>query len=301
VVADTHVTCRFRGPTLLRFVGADVRVTSPRSVVRAGDAALGEGAIGCLGVDRGLLVDPTTIALPERAVIEVVRDDDVACAEHPLGLSLTEDTDRSWWCSDGDAFVWGSYRGARTVVAHDSIQLVWDVVPHGDEAAPLIPSEFTTRPPRDVLGLVAGDSIVLRRLVSSPSGRTARYGDNIAFAGPDVPPFGAHPMDAPTPGPTTWDAPVIVASLVALRGAVGIQNPFFGKTHPGPLLIEGSVATRFRGLFAWEERTATGALRGSMGYPLVLRHDPSLVGLPPPGMPVTDGGAVRILSLVSVP
>lgn len=291
VAGTTTVTCRFRGPTLIRFDDHVVRVTSPRSVARPDDDALGGAAIGCLGVDRELLTQPTSIVLPERVVIEVVRDPVADCVDHPLGIARDEDDARDWWCTGGDAFVWGTYRGQRTVLAEDSIQIVWHLSPHDD-------GPVGARIPGDALGLIAGDSVVLRRPVGPTIRRVAPYGLNLAFAGPDLAPFGAYPLDAPTPSAVTWDAPRVVASLVALRGSVGIQNPLRGEQHPGPLRIEGSVATRFRGLFAWEERTATGALRGAMGYPLELRYDPSLLEIAPPGMPLTTaGGEVRILSL----
>jgi len=295
VAGTTTVTCRFRGPTLIRFDDHVVRVTSPRSVARPDDDALGGAAIGCLGVDRELLSQPTSILLPERVVIEIVRDPVSDCVDHPLGIAQYEDDAREWWCTGGDAFVWGTYRGQRTVLAEDSIQIVWDLAPHDDgPVAALIAG--------DALGLIAGDSVVLRRPVGPTIRRVAPYGLNLAFAGPDLAPFGAHPLDAPTLSAVTWDAPRIVASLVALRGSVGIQNPLRGEQHSGPLRIEGSVATRFRGLFAWEDRTATGALRGAMGYPLELRYDPNLLEIAPPGMPLTTGGGeVRILSLEAGP
>jgi len=291
VAGTTTVTCRFRGPTLIRFDGDVVRVTSPRSVPRPGDDALGGAAIGCLGVDRELLTQPTSIPLSERVVIEIVRDPVSDCVDHPLGIVQNEDDSREWWCTGGDAFVWGTYRGQRTVLAEDSIQIVWDLAPHDD-------GPIGARIAGDALGLIAGDSVVLRRPVGPTIRRIAPYGLNLAFAGPDLAPFGAYPLDAPTTSAVTWDAPRIVASLVALRGSVGIQNPLRGEQHSGPLRIEGSVATRFRGLFAWEDRTAAGALRGSMGYPLDLRYDPSVLEIAPPGMPLTTvGGTVRILSL----
>jgi hypothetical protein len=290
VLEGAAVTCRFRGPTLLRLDGPIVRVTSPRSVERAGDPAIGATAIGCMGVDRQALVTATPILLPPRAIIEVVRDPLEDCVDHPLGIGIDEDDTRDWWCTDGDAFVWGSYVGSRTVLAEDRIQLVWDVVPDLAHASGAGAAGAA-------LGLVAGDSVILRRPVGPVVRRVAPYGRNVAFAGPDLAPFGGYPDDAPTPSATTWDAPRIVASLVALRGSVGIQNPFRGEEHPGSILIEGSLAARFHGLFAWEDRTSTGALRGAMGYPLQLRYDPNLLDVAPPGMPLTAYGEVRILSL----
>jgi hypothetical protein len=289
----TTITCRFRGPTLIRLDGPVVRVTSPRSVERPGDDASGPGAIGCMGVDRQLLAHPTPILLPGRAVIEVVRDRQSDCVHHPLGIASGEDDVREWWCTGGDAFVWGAYEGRRTVLAEDNIQVVWDLRPRGgaDEA----------HRSSDALGLVAGDSIVLRRPVGPTIRRVAPYGLNLLFAGPHIPPFGAYPADAPTSEATSWDAPTIVASLVALRGSVGVQNPLRGEQHPGPVRIEGSLATRFHGIFGWEDRTATGALRGAMGYSLELRYDRNLLDVTPPGMPLTAGGEVRVLDLAGVP
>jgi len=289
ISAGTTITCRFRGPTLLRLDGPVVRVTSPRSVERPGDEVTGPGAIGCMGVDRQLLSHPTPILLPDHAVIEVVRDRQSSCVDHPLGIASGEDDVREWWCTGGDAFVWGSYEGRRTVLAEDNIQVVWDLRPQdGPDGA---------HRSGDALGLVAGDSIVLRRPVGPTIRRIAPYGLNLPFAGPHIPPFGAYPQDAPTSDASGWDAPTIVASLVALRGSVGIQNPLRGEQHPGPARIEGSLATRFRGIFEWEDRTAAGALRGAMGYPLELRHDPNLLDVTPPGMPLTAGGEVRVLDL----
>jgi hypothetical protein len=290
VAAATTVTCRFRGPTLIRFDGQVTRVTSPRSIARAGDDLLGEGAIGCMGVDRQLLVQPTPLLLPDRAVIEVVRDPLSECADHPLGIALDEDDTRDWSCGDGDAFVWGTYGGQWTVMAEDRIQIVWDLQPDGT-------IEQGAHAPVAVIGLIAGDSIVLRRPVGPAIRRVAPYGLNLAFAGPNVPPFGAYPEDAPTDSARTWDAPRISASLVALRGSIGVQNPLRGQQHSGSVRIEGSVATRFHGLFAWEDRSATGALQGAMGYAWELRYDPDLLEVTPPGMPLTAGGAVRILDL----
>ncbi len=286
LAAAVDVTCRFRGPTLIRFDGLSVRVKSPRSVVRAEDEDDGEHAVGCLGVDRNLLVAPTTIVLPARAVIEVVADTHTDCARHPLGLETGEDAEREWWCNGGDAFVWGAYRGARTVMAHDNIQIVHDVT-----------REVSGPDGRDVLGLVAGDSVILRRPVGRPVRRVAPFGTNIAFVGESIPPFGDHPLDAPAVTATTWEDAMVTAGLVALRGSIGIQNPFGGQVHGGPLRIEGSLASRFRGLYRWEHRTATGALSGETGYQLELRYDKRLLDIAPPGMPVTAGGAVRFLAL----
>jgi len=289
VLGDAPVTCRFRGPTLLRFDGATVRVRSPRSAPRAGEMLESAARIGCMGVDRSELVDVVAITLPDRAIIEVVRDDDASCLVHPLGVAHGEDGLTDWLCDGGDAFVWGRYRGARTVLAEDAVQIVWDLEP-GDATMPAPHSDG------DVLGLVAGDSIVLRRLVG-PESWTAFYGTNVASVGPWMPPFGAFPLDAPTSGPSRWDSPRVVAALAALRGTVTIQNVFRGEVHSGELTIVGSVASRFTPSLAWEHRSTSGALLGATGYRAELRYDPRLDRTPPPAMPMIDGGRVRILEL----
>jgi hypothetical protein len=288
VAAGVDVTCRFRGPTLLRFDGTRVRVTSPGSVPRAGDATDPSSAFGCLGIDRSMLDGVVELVLPERAVIEVVRDDLRDCVDHPLGLTREEDFSRDWWCNGGDAFVWGRYRGARTVLAEDSVQIVWDLEP--GEASGGAPGAD-----EDLLGLVAGDSIVIRRPVTRPVRRVAPFGLNVAFAGPDIPPFGSFPQDAPVASAVTWDAPRIVASLAALRGSVTVQNPFLGVESPGPLSVEGSIAGRFSGVYAWEVRATNGVVLGRMGYPIAFGHDERLTRVAPPAMPVTDGGRMRVL------
>lgn len=287
VRGDAVVTCRFRGPTAIRFVGTGIRVRSPLSVPREGESATTLDAVGCQGVDRDLLADMTSIPLPQDAVIEVVRDASSSCLVHPLGIP-DEDAERPWACADGSAFVWGRYLGRRTVLAQDHIQVAWDLEP-GDASGPVGLDEG------DLLGLVAGDSVVLRRTVGRPIRRIAPLGPNIAFAGPGLPPFGDHPEDAPAPTATTWDRPRIVASLAALGGSVTLQNPFRGQPHAGPLVIIGSVAARFPGIFAWEERTSLGALVGATGYPLEIHHDVRLLTDAPPLLPITDPSRVRVI------
>lgn len=260
--------------------------SSPLTAAAAGTVS--ERSVGCLDVDLATLDAFVAIALPEQAVIEVVRDERPGCVGHPLGIPPGEDADRSWSCAAGDAFVWGRYAGRRTVLAEDDIQIVWDVEP-GDAAAPA-PLERG-----DLLGLVAGDSVVLRRPVGRPNRRVAPLGPNLPVFGPGLPPFGAYPLDAPSEVPVTWDRPRIVAALAALRGSVTLQNPFLGQQHPGPLEIVGSVAARFPGVLAWEERTSTGTLIGETGYPAVLRYDRRLLLDAPPLLPMTDGGGLRIL------
>lgn len=285
VRGSAPVTCRFRGPTVIRFDGATVRVRSPLSAPHPGDG--GGDAVGCMGVDRDLLDDFTPIALPSDAVIEVVRAASSACAAHPLGLGV-EDVDRPWACDAGTAFVWGRYRGRRTVLAEDHIQIVWDLEP-GDA------TQAVARAGGDLLGLVAGDSVVLRRPVGRPIRGIAPLGTNVAFAGPDIPPFGGYPWDAPSATAVTWDRPQVVASLVALRGSVTVQNPLLGQPHAGPLVIEGSLAARFPGLFAWESRSSTGTLIGETGYDVVLRYDQRLTSDAPLLLPITDLARLRIV------
>lgn len=282
----TPPTCRFRGPTLIRFAGADVHVQSPRSAPRPGDAASPDRAIGCLGVDPSVLVDGATVTLPDTAIIEVVRDDRADCVAHPLGIPLDEDTERGWWCASGDAFVWGRYDGSRSVRAEDNVQLVWDLEPADAQVED-----------RAVLGIIAGDSVVLRRPVGRPLRRVAPFGRNVAFAGPGIAPFGDGPGDAPTSIPATWEAPRITAALVALRGSVTIQNPFRGQPHTGSVRIEGSVASRFPGVFAWEITNRRGSVVARTGYALDLVDDPALRRSPPPGMPGLRGFPLRVEEL----
>jgi hypothetical protein len=291
VLAGVTVTCRFRGPTLLRFDGPRLRVKSPRSAPRDGEVVSQESSIGCMGIDRMDLVDVVTVTLPDRAVIEVVRDEVHDCVDHPLGLGRTEDAARDWWCNGGDAFVWGRYRGGRTVVAQDSIQIVWDVEP-GDAAWSGPPG------PEDLFGLVAGDSIVFRRPVARTGRRGPPFGSNVAFAGPGIAPFGSYPEDAPVESASTWDSPRVVAALVALRGSVTLQNPFTGLEAPGTLVITGSVAGRFKGVFSWEEVGTNGSVLQRMGSPVEFIHDERLRHVAPPATPITGGGRMRVVDRV---
>jgi len=280
-------TCRFRGPTLLRFDGHAVRVTSPLSVPQPDDGAAVEAGIGCVGVDLATLASPTSVVLPASAVIEVVDAD--GCNEHPLGIGVLEDRDRLWRCDAGDAFVWGRYLGSRTVLAEGSVMLLWDLEP-GTASAAIDPNVSDA-----TLGLVATDSIVLRRLVGPPLAVVAPYGRNLAVAGPGLVPFGAYPADAPTSAASPWSAPRIVASLVALRGGIGIQNPFVGERHPGALHVIGSVAQRFHGIYGWELRDRTGSVVARTGYDLALTYDRRLVASTPPALPANRVGRLRLL------
>ncbi len=289
VLAEVEVTCRFRGPTLLRFDGPTLHVRSPRSVPRAGDPLDPEQPIGCPGVDRAALASGASIVLPARAVITVVRDPVHDCVAHPLGIAEDDDTERTWPCTGGDAFVWGRYAGERTVVAEDDVQLVWDVEPAVDVAGPDVA--------RDLLGLVAGDSVVLRRPVGPAIRRLAPFGQNLPVSGPGLPPFGDGPLAAPTAEATVWDSPRIVAALVALRGSVGVQNPFRGEPGAGPVTVVGSVANRFPGVFGWDIVNRRGAIVATTGYALDLSEDPRLREHLPPGLPALRGGGFRVLTL----
>lgn len=288
VLADRPPTCRFRGPTLLRLDGPRIRVTSPRSVPRANDPPDVDRAIGCFDVDRALLAGVVVVELPSVATIEVVADVADDCVLHPLGLEAVEDRERTWACDAGDVFVWGRYTGTRTILAHDSIQLLWDVEP-GDSAGP--------RPldDGDMLGLVATDSIVLRR----PLGRdpTSLHDVLVAFAGEDVPPFGTYPLDAPNPMASHWDAPRVVASMAALRGSLAPQNAGLGDAPSGPISIIGSLAARFAPATTWDVLDRRGRPSGTREFPLVLDYDDRLIHSPPPAMPLIDDGRLRIIEL----
>lgn len=281
-------TCRFRGPTLLRFDGPRVRVTSPRSVTRPDDALDAEDAIGCLGIDRDLLADVVVVDLPVSAVIEVVEDTADDCFHHPLGIDRDEDLERVWRCDAGDAFVWGRYHGVRSVVAHGSIQIVWDLEPGDASAARALDHG-------DVLGLVAADSIVLRR----PTGLnplTLRRGV-LAFAGPWIAPFGAHPLDAPNPTATHWDAPNVVAAMAALRGSLAPQNSSQDPAPSSPTTIVGSLAARFAPATVWERRDHAGRPDGTLEFPIHLTYDERLGHGTVPPMPHIDAGRLRIVEL----
>lgn len=273
-------TCRFRGPTLVRFDGPRIRVTSPRSVPRERDQLDASVAIGCLGVDRALLDGPVTVELPPTAVIEVIDDVDSDCVLHPLGLDLHEDLERAWRCDAGDVYVWGRYHGARSVVAHGSIQIVWDLEPGDAGAARALDHG-------DVLGLVAGDSLVLRR----PIGHFA------SFAGAGIAPFGPYPLDAPNPIPTGWDTPRIVAAIVALRGSFAPQNSAYGPAPSNPVRIEGSMAARFAPATQWDILDFLGRPAGTLEFPIALTYDNRFTRHPPPVMPLIDNGRLRVVEL----
>ena len=278
-------TCRFRGPTLIRLDGTRMRVTSPLSVPRPGVA---EGEVGCLGVELSSLGGVAVIDLPETAVVEVIPDTSDDCVGHPLGLGTGEDLERDWRCDAGDAFVWGRYLGARTIVAHDSIQIVWDVEP-GDATRSDVGS------PGDVLGLVAVDSVVLRRpfRIDPATDRPAPFD----FAGPEIPPFGSYPLDSPSPVAVGWDSPRIVGAVAALRGSFAPQNVGHGAAPTGTIEVRGSIAGRFAPASSWELLDRRLRPIGERRFPITLTYDERLLDHAPPSMPHIDHGRLRIVAL----
>lgn len=287
VLGDRAPTCRFRGPTLIRFDGPRIRVTSPRSVPRQDDPVGPGDEIGCLGVDRGGLGAVMVVELPPSAVIEVVADRSDDCVLHPLGIDPVEDAERDWRCDAGDVFVWGRYTGARTVLAHDSIQIVWDLEP-GDASGPRALVDG------DVLGLVAVDSVILRRPIGVDPLTT--FEDVVAFAGPHIAPFGDHPLDAPVTTPSTWESPHVVAAVAALQGSFSPQNSGHGRAPTGRTSVIGSVVSRF----APSTRTPIlffGWFFGWRDFPLSVDYDIRLERNPPPALPHLDGGRLRIVEM----
>lgn len=290
VSGASGVTCRFRGPTLLRLDGPMLHVRSPRSFPRTGESTDPDAVIGCQGLDRAQLEDWASVTLPSSAIVEVVRDPLHDCVSHPLGVPPDEDTERSWTCTAGDAFVWGRYAGRRTIRAEDRVQIVWDVEPQADP-------DLAEGDESDLLGLVAGDSIVLRRPVGPAVRRLAPFGRNLPVSGPGLPPFGEGPLAAPTLEEAAWEAPRIVAALAALRGSIGVQNPFRGERNHGPVTVVGSMAARFPGVFSWDIVNRRGDVVASTGYQLDIATDARLQVAVPPGLPHLVGGGLQVVTL----
>jgi hypothetical protein len=291
-------TCRFRGPTVIRFDGETARIRSPlsASTPAASDVATGlqQGpeSFGCPGVPAAAFDVFASVALPDRAVIEV-QDAGIMCEGHPLGLEDSDDADADWRCGAGDAFVWGRYTGSRAIVARGDIHLIWDLT---RENVASDPSNVADR-----MGLTAEGSIVLRRLVGVPLPVVAPLGLNLAFAGSGVPPFGGYPLDAPNDTPLAWAAPRIDASLTALNGSVRIQNPLIGQRSAEPIRLTGSIAQRVRGPLGWDVLTTSGRLLARTGYELELTYDPSLILQAPPATPVFRGVEYRTIRRQEVP
>lgn len=261
--------CRYHGPTLVRLLGDRMRVWSPQSV--SGGTVAPTAACG--GPGGGDLSGRTEVDLPPSGILHVAPAA-TPCTAHPLGLSSAEDDAGGYGCSAGDVFVWGTYDGALTIVADGDVHLVWDVL--AEDRGPTSD---------DSLGLIAGRSIVVRRLVSAPQRPSAPYGRNLPIAGPGIAPFGAHPLDAPVPSPAIWQAPRIDAHLVARSRSFRIQNPFRGQQHTGVLELRGSVAQRYRGPILGEILSTSGAVLARTGYPADLA--PRAVGpeVRPPRFP----------------
>ena len=234
------------------------------------------------------IADAVVLVPPDPAVIVVRRDPAARCAVHPLGIPTDEDMIAAQRCGDGSAYVWGTTAGARTVVAEDDVQIVWDVGPDLGVADPATSDEGR-------VGLVAGGSVVLRHPVGPPLRVVAPFGTDLAFAGPGIPPFGAFPADAPTPVASRWESPRITAALVALGGSVRVQNPDAGTVSDVPIQVVGSVVQRFVGPTGWEHRDGTGAVQGRSGRTLRVVHDAGLGRRPPPGLPRLGDGRLRVV------
>lgn len=287
--------CTLRGPTLIRFDGVSVRIRSPRShsSLDGPDAP----DVLCPGLDRDELTDRVIFLPPDPAVFVVRRDPAARCAAHPLGIPADEDAVAAQRCGDGTAYVWGTTAGARTVIAEDDVQVVWDVGPD------LGPDVGLAGPPTSDggrVGLVAGGSVVLRRPVGPPLRVVAPFGTDLPFAGPGIPPFGTFPADAPAPVASRWESPRITAALVALGGSVRVQNPDAGSASDVPIRVVGSVVQRFVGPTGWEHRDGTGAVQGRSGRTLRVVHDASLGRRPPPGLPRLGEGRLRVVEWAEV-
>jgi hypothetical protein len=261
--------CHYHGPTLLRFAGTELRVWSPGSLDPAPGAPSTSTACG-----GGALGGRVTVAHPPSGVVRI-HPGRGGCSAHPLGLDPVEEHDGGYGCASGDAFVWGHYEGRLSVVADGDVHLVWDVGP--------VDVGLTST---DVLGVIAGGSVIVRRPVSRPVRGSAPYGRNLVFAGPGIPPFGDHPLDAPTAVPTSWVAPAIEAHLVALGRSIRIQNPSRGQRNSGTLTVTGSLAQRYRGPF---ELPIPGSTVVS-GYPSVLAPRAAPLRAAPPGFPTLGDG-----------
>lgn len=280
--ADDRPRCRVRGPTLLRFDGGTVRVRSPLSHPR--HDADGVPPVSCPGIDRTGIDGVVVLGPGTSDIIEVQRAVGIRCADHPLAIDPTEDAVAEQRCTAGTAYVWGDTTVTRTILTEDDVQIVWDVGTAVDGSDPAR------------LGLVAGGSVVLRRPVGPPLRVVAPFGSDVAFAGPDIAPFGAFPSDAPTPVPTRWDAPRVQAVVAALGGSVRVQNPQAGGGSDTPIVIEGAVVQRFVGPTGWDRRDATGALQARTGRPLTVVHDRRLEVAVPPALPRIRGGRLRVLA-----
>ena len=292
-LAGHEPTCRFAGPTLIRFDGQNARIWSPLTAAAATSPA---GAVplpplGCVGLPLAAFANRTTAELPPDAVIEVVHAVGVPCGQHPLGLGTREESGRDWRCWGGDAFIWGRYQGIRSVLAEGNIQLVWDVEP-GTSTHREDPAASASH-----LGLVAADSILVRRLVGPPIRRIAPLGLDLAVAGPDLPPFGAYPSDAPVSAASVWAAPRIVASLAALGGSISAQNATIGQSNPAPVTIHGSLAQRYRGIFGWDPADTVAGNGARTGYGLDLIYDERLRTAAPRAMPSLGGHALRVIDV----
>lgn len=289
LVREPSLTCRLRGPTLLRFDGISVRIRSPHSAPRPTDTSNGEAsAFGCLGVSQQDFEDLVVVELPASATILIVEDDADECTNHPLGIDAEEDLERSWRCDAGDAFVWGRYEGKRTVIAQHSIQIVSDIEPG-------TALETADLQPGNVLGLVAGNSVIVRR----PIGRdplTNRL-EVVPTGGSWQAPFGEYPLDAPHPMPQVWDSPRIVAAVAALRGSFSPQNALIGEVSTQPIVVHGSLAGRFAPGLRWPILDRRDRVIGWRVFGLDLRYDERLDVTPPPWMPEFEPGSLRIVTL----
>lgn len=261
--------CHYHGPTSIRLDGARMRVWSPGSEVQSPGSPPTTPECG-----QGGLAGRVTVDLPASGIVRV-HAGVPGCLVHPLGLDRAEEHDGGYGCADGDALVWGTYAGRLTILAEHDVHLVWDVV-----AAD--PGRTST----DALGIVAGRSIVVRRPVTLPVRGSAPHGRNLPVAGPGIGPFGAFPLDSPTPEPSAWVSPRIEAHLLAIGRSVRIQNPSRGQRNTGVLTVRGSIGQRFRGPFELPipgSTTVTGYADRTLAHPGVLRR-------PPPAFPSLGDG-----------
>lgn len=272
--------CVYRGPTYLRFEGADVTVVSPLTDPADVNPWCGE----MVGAHGGL---HDTITLPDREAIFIVGSDQAPSA-HPLGMPRDGDNRSQFSNNAGDAYVHGEVAGQLTVGTENNLYIVEDLT--------LADDSFESD---EIIGLIAEQHVFVYHPVAHPGGGATTFeATNLPVSGPDLPPFNIAP-DNPFTTERVWVDPEIHAAILALNRSFAVMNhqygPRLGERGQDTLTVYGNIAQQFRG--------SVGGGQDESGYDKDYRYDPRFQFMSPPffSEPPRSPWGVRVLSEIAAP
>jgi hypothetical protein len=215
----TGLGCLYTGPTSITLNGNSMTVVSPETLSSDTNS-------GCVG---------TNVALPANGTIYVQDQPASGLGSGTCFSSLTILAYSGDACNEGDVFVQGNDTGQLTIAADNNVFITGS----------LTYGSFTSSSPRQVLGLIATNTIQIFHPITSTctNGQTP----NSHYAGCNL--VGTVAFDS-TPGDPTYTVPVanpvIDAAMLSLQHAFGVQNFNQGTmSGTGAITLHGVIAGKF--------------------------------------------------------